>query len=56
MPTGKKVSDEKLEVILKLKAQGLTYKQIASQVGLGLTAVVCAVRESRRKQSEQTRL
>ena len=34
MPTGKKVSDEKEEVILRLHNMGLTPQQIAPQVGL----------------------
>lgn len=49
MPTGKKISDEKREIILKLDSQGLRVKQIAVQVGLDYDTVGDFLRKKRRR-------
>ena len=45
----KKVMEQRNEIIMKLRTQGLTMKQIAAQVNLSESAVITIVAKARKK-------
>jgi len=54
MPTGKKVSDEKKAVIMRLHHKGVTPQQIAPQVGLHWCGVYKLIRRELKNPSQNT--
>ncbi len=49
MPSGKHTTDSMRKEVLRLRAQGLTYKVIATRTGLCINAVVAVIKRSERK-------
>ena len=55
MPTGVHISDEKMELIVRLLSSGVTPSQVAAQVGLHYKTISNVRLKLRREESDNSR-